>query len=162
MTKSKEKIVWHFILLMVLFSCSSCERQQPNVRQTLENDYLRNSNETDVKVVRFAHIGKIESKGKSYYVIDLRTVLKGMPAPRGNNQILLYDNNLTKVASFQYDSMPLWCKGSRVYLFGVDTQEGMFGNVWDFSKGVNEGERRLIELPAYGSYKSEQTLGSRL
>ena len=54
--------------------------------------------------------------------------------------------------------MPLWCSDSRIYLYGAGVYEGMYGNVWEFKDGIEAGKRKLIEIPEYGSYKSEETL----
>lgn len=132
-----------------------------DLRKLLYDDYVK-TNSTDLegkKIVRFAHIGDIEVDGSIYHVVGLRTVLKGMLAPRGNHRILLYGSNLKFLEAVPYSlTTPLWCEDSRVYLWGAAYLEGMSGNVWEFKDGIEEGERKLIEIPEYGSYKSEETL----
>lgn len=132
-----------------------------DVHKVLYDNYVKENHDElqDVKITRFAHIGEITVNHQEYHVVDLRTVINGMLSPRGNNYILIYDNKSKLIGKVYYSlAMPLWCEGSRVYLWDTETREGMYGNVWEFKDGIEEGKRKLIEIPTYGSYKSEDTL----
>lgn len=154
------------LLILIAFACVSCDESHDsygeprNLRKILYDNYVK-TNSADlegVKITKFAHIGEIEVDGSIYHVIDMGAVLKGMLAPRGSNRVLLYDSDLNCIEEFYISAMPLWCEGSKVYLWGAQPKEGMFGNVWEFKDGIEEGKRKLIEIPEYGSYKSEETL----
>ena len=149
------------VMATVLASCHMNSECSTNVRSNLYRVYKEANSEElqDVKITSFAYIGEITVNHQEYYVVDLRTVIKGMLSPRGNNYILIYDNKSKLIGKVYYSlAIPLWCEGSRVYLWGAETREGMYGNVWDLKDGIKAGERKLIEIPTYESYKSEDTL----
>ncbi len=103
---------------------------------------------------QFALIGELEAPEGTFYVAHQKLVLTGMLAPRGQGHLLLFDSKRKLVASFWLISAyPLWCEGSRVYLWGnglawnipvdpritelwPESAEG--GNVIDFSRGLHQ------------------------
>ena len=151
-----------FILIAFCMSACHVERQgRVDLRSALYENYRQTEQgrAQGVKVTKFAHIGEIKADGRTYYVADLRTVIEGMMSPRGNNYIALFDADGRLAEMIRYTlAFPLWCQGSRVYLWGAEGQEGAFGNAWDFEDGIEQGKRRLIEIPVYGSWRSEETL----
>lgn len=151
-----------FILIALGFSSCHVERQgRVDLRSVLYENYRQTEpgRTQGVTVTKFAHIGEIEADDRMYYVVDLRTVIEGMMSPRGNNYIALFDADGRLAETIRYTlAFPLWCQGSRVYLWGAEGQEGAFGNAWDFEDGIENGKRKLIEIPAYGSWRSEETL----
>ena len=155
------RIVYLVFTMLALTSCNVKREEPVDVRRILYDTYQTTEmvNVDGVKITKFAHIGEITVNHQEYYVIDLRTVIKGMLSPRGNNFILIYDNKSKLIGKIHYISaMPLWCEGSRIYLWGAEIREGMEGNVWEFKDGIEEGKRTLIEIPVYGSHRSEETL----
>ena len=102
-----------------------------------------------------AVIGEISIGQNSYTVCHQKLVIKGMPSPRGQSNLLLIDSKGKLAAEYSIISgVPLWCEGARIYCFGtemllqgiaVDPKiDEMYpnsangGNVIDFAKGVKE------------------------
>jgi hypothetical protein len=96
--------------------------------------------------VRFAHIGDVQTTGGTYHVVEQKLILTDMVAPRGlPTRLLLFSDNARLVVAYEADfatsALPLWCKGSRVYLFG-------FGS-FHFADSVNHPippDARLAQL----------------
>lgn len=149
------------VMATVLTSCHVNKECSINVRSHLYDIYTKANSEEmkDIKITKFAYIGDITVNNQEYYVIDLRTVIKGMLSPRGINYILIYNDKMKLIEKVYYSlEMPLWCEGSKIYLWGPVTQEGMCGNAWEFKDGFKEGKRKLIESPSYGSYVPDEEL----
>ncbi len=157
------------LLFIVTLSCMSCNKNHGSyenyrdVRKEMYDNYIKNNHDDieNLKITKFAHIGNVTVDGNIYYVIDVSTVIKGMLAPRGICYILLFDTNCNLVEALHpYDTPPLWCEGSRVFLWGETSQNGMCGNAWEFKDGFRENERKLIECPSYGSFEPDEELNS--
>ena len=114
-------------------------------------------NGKDVKLTHFGYIGSVSTaKGDTIYVADQRGVITGMLAPRGLNFIACFDAKYRFLGKVRYVSArPLWCEGSRVFLFGEEHTSLGSGNVIDLAQGW--WNREIKSVNAYGSYrKSEQ------
>jgi hypothetical protein len=103
---------------------------------------------------QFALIGELEAPEGTFYVAVQKLVGTGMLAPRGQAKLLLFDSKRQLVSSYGLiNAYPLWCEGSRVYLWGdglawnipvspritelwPESAEG--GNVIDFSLGLDQ------------------------
>lgn len=76
-------------------------------------------NKIGSQLTHFSHVCELKGERQKIYVVDQRSVLTGMLAPRGNNQISFFDEKQKFIASIKYiGSRPLWCEGERLYLFG--------------------------------------------
>lgn len=119
-----------------------------------------------VQQTQFAYIGDVDTDLGTYHVATQRLILTGMLAPRGlPRRLLLFDRHAQLVATYEYESAePLWCDGSRVYLFGFGRFRGVnvdprllsladpefsTGNVIDFARGPNAAV--LTREKRYGS-----------
>lgn len=119
----------------------------------------------EVKLIRFAYIGRVESPEGPVYVCEQRAVICGMQAPRGLGAVQYFDrehNWLGKDSNPHVAfSPPLWTTGAHVFLFGgwpcepKDSDEVILGNAIDFSRGFKE--RRVVQIPAYGSSSGDSS-----
>lgn len=106
-----------------------------------------------VVLTHFSHVGQlVSSSGDLVYVADRRAVIAGMLAPRGQNYITFFDDQFRYLGKIRYvSSRPLWCDGSRLYLFddldGFSTS--LSGNVIDIADGYEH--LTAYHLRAYGS-----------
>jgi hypothetical protein len=89
-----------------------------------------------VQQTHFAHFGEVQTAKGTFHVAVQRRILTGMLAPRGLPQrLLLFDKHARLAAAYEADFSnrldvgPLWCAGSRVYLFG-------FGS-FHFAESIN-------------------------
>ena len=101
-------------------------------------------------LTQFAHLGHVATKSGILQVVSVRSVLTGMPAPRGQMWIALFTESGEFVGRQDCDRTPLWCEGSRVFLYGVDSHGEPYGNAWDFGEGFES--RKLILVKRLGSY----------
>ena len=106
-----------------------------------------------VQQTQLAHIGHIDTRDGRFEVCVQLLVLKGMLAPRGLRNLLLFSSSgeLSKTYSAM-NCTPLWCEGGRIYLSGSGWVPGIpidpaiagrfasdempSGNVIDFSDGL--------------------------
>lgn len=108
-----------------------------------------------VQQTQFAYIGDITTEQGTYHIATQRRILTGMLAPRGlPPRLLLFDTKGQLAAAYRCGvdgAEPLWCQGSRVYLFGYGSFPGAetdsrllglsgdgsppTGNVLDFARG---------------------------
>lgn len=120
----------------------------------------------ECQLTRFAYIGAVDTPDGPVHVVERLAVLTGMLAPRGQPHLDFYDKDYRLLASFWWPwGGPLWCEGSKVYLFG-GACEGPFpvdpairrlyekdkcpgGNVIDMSEGFRKAVLRLEKR--YGS-----------
>jgi hypothetical protein len=103
-------------------------------------------------LTHFSHIGQlVSSSGELVYVADRRAVIAGMLAPRGQNYITFFDREFRYLGKIGYGaSCPLWCDGSRLYLFGdLDGGGRLSGNVIDIAGGY--ANLAAYHVRAYGS-----------
>jgi hypothetical protein len=138
--------------------CASTPTPQPlDIRasllasaQTSDPDFPDGRN---MVLTHFSHVGQlVSSKGKRIYVADRRAVIAGMLAPRGQNYVTFFDDQFGYLGKIRYiASRPLWCDGSRLYLFGTldDTATNLSGNVIDVVDGFDH--LRVYCTRAYGS-----------
>lgn len=103
-------------------------------------------------LTHFGYLGSVVTADGPVHVVDRRGVLTGMLAPRGQNAIVFFDRHLRYVGRVGYaDSRPLWCEGSKVFLFG--NLDGFnrpgFGNVIDLTAGFDS--LRVYAESRYGS-----------
>lgn len=159
----------NILLIFVMIACVSCNNHSGlhegccDTRKAMYNSYvnIKQKDLEGIKITKFAHIGNVVVNSRNYYVVDMNAVIEGMLAPRGISNILIFDTNYNLVETIHScKTPPLWCEGSNIYLWGAVTQEGMYGNVWEFKDGIEEGKRKLIEVPAYGSFEPDEELSN--
>ena len=97
-----------------------------------------------VQQTQFAHIGRVVTGEGIFEVAVQRRILTGMLAPRGLAlRLFLFDSSGQVAAScdaaYFASAQPLWCEGSRIYLFG-------FGS-WNISGSFEavEADPRLLK-----------------
>ena len=110
----------------------------------------------DVVLTHFAYVGKLQTRTGVIYVVNLRSVLNNMPAPRGLNYIVFfnqrYHHRYRWLGKLNYAaSMPLWCEQGRLYLFGeLDVPSNLGeGNVIDLTAGYKR--MKIYRQKKYGS-----------
>jgi hypothetical protein len=109
--------------------------------------------EDGVPQTQFAHIGHIDTLHGRFEVCVQSIVIKGMFAPRGLRNLLLFSSSGDVAMTYSaMNCTPLWCEGGRIYLSGfgwvpgipIDpaiagrfaSDEMQSGNVIDFSQGL--------------------------
>ena len=106
----------------------------------------------NVLLTHFSYVGRLDTQKGRIYVANRRAVLANMPAPRGVNDILFFDRHCRFLGKVNYCmSMPLWCEGARLYLYGdLDgiSRPGE-GNVIDLAHGF--ANLRVSHETRYGS-----------
>ena len=138
-----------------MFLCTSCTTL-PDVRaQMLKESRLHDPDFPDglrAKLTHFAYIGDVTSNGEKLRVVAARSIITGMLAPRGQAWLGFYDERARFVGEVPIDfrSPPLWCDGSRVYFFGLQTDGEHRGNALDLREGFEH--RRYVLVPAEGSW----------
>lgn len=151
MKMSKLALLAVFIGIFVVLAAG----QGPDLRDRLLKSARKAKDFPDGKslqLTHFAYVGKAKGKKGVVYVVDMRSVVTGMPSPRGVNAILFFDSAYRYLGRENYvSSSPLWCEGGKLYLFGDldgSTEKG-FGNVIDLSEGF--AKRRVYLEDRYGS-----------
>lgn len=109
-----------FLLLCILAGCSS----PADVRSRLESVVQPDDG---LQQTQFAYIGTVATPDGPLYVATQRLVITGMPAPRGQAWLHLFDKNYSLVNSYSLSNLtqPLWCEGTKIYLFGFGYHEGI-------------------------------------
>jgi hypothetical protein len=108
--------------------------------------------EKRVKLMHFSYVGSLKTKDGAVLVVDRRSVLNGMLAPRGLNFITFFDDQLKYLGKFQYiKSRPLYCDGGKLFLFGAldGRHPGGDGNVIDVTDGYES--LKICREYSYGS-----------
>lgn len=104
-------------------------------------------------LTHFSHVGQlVTSNGDVIYVAERRAVLTGMIAPRGQHYITFFDARFEFLGKMRFvNSQPLWCDGSRLFLFGdLDgVSNGIDGNVIDVAEGFDHV--KVYHEHVYGS-----------
>ena len=144
------------LFLIILPFFGDCSRIHTDIRSLMLNSYRQGVADfpdgENVQLTHFSHIGELTTNsGDLIYVADSRSVLTGMPSPRGMNHILFFDQQYHFLGKIRYvDSRPLWCEGSKLHLFGdLDYDSDRTGNVVDFADGFEQ--MRIYHRSVYGS-----------
>ena len=113
----------------------------------------------DLVLTHFAEVGQLmTSGGDVIYVVEQHSVTAGALAPHGQQYIIFFDKHLRFLGEVGYrESYPLWCEGSRLYLFGDLQTSGFFtkfekyppGNVIDVADGFEN--IKVYHTKVYGS-----------
>ena len=113
---------WLLVFVAVFSGCATAH--PPDVREALL-DAARHSEPgfpdgRQILLTHFSYVGHlVTSQGEVIYVVDQRGVIANMQAPRGQNFIVLFGQQFRYLGKIGYvQSRPLWCDGSRLYLFG--------------------------------------------
>lgn len=135
---------------------SICAEPPVNVRSALlaaaKRDNPEFPNGKGILLTHFSHVGELTTaRGELIYVADRRAVIGGMLAPRGLNYICFFDAQFRYLGKVKYvSSRPLWCEGSKVFLFGdLDNSSDPEGNVMDLTEGFSA--LRIYHASVYGS-----------
>ena len=105
-------------------------------------------------LTHFSHIGDATIDGVRLRVAYGRTVIPGMPAPRGQAWLLFYRSDCSFLHKYPIDasSPPLYVNGPYAYFFGEQTNGASRGNVLDLGDGVATGVYRPSkDNPQYAS-----------
>lgn len=113
------------VLAALLIGCASRPSSTPRDIRAALLEAARNGDPyfpdgENVILTHFSQVGELwTDRGGRIFVADQRAVLAGMLAPRGQNRISFFDERLVYLGSIGYvHSRPLWCDGSKLYLFG--------------------------------------------
>ncbi len=149
-------IIYRLVLMFIVFVCVvGCKDAPLDIRERLlASEPIASSAETRIQRTKFAYLGKVDTAdAKIIYVCEVRTIVTGMPSPRGQGSIHFFDSSFRFIGSEDCTlTPPLWCQGSRIFLYGAATDGESKWNVIDLSEGFAERKRMLI--PTYGSYTS--------
>jgi hypothetical protein len=150
------------LFLIFVTALSGCSTPHPrDIRSVLLNSASNHEpgfpDGRQMLLTHFSYVGHlVTSQGGILYVADQRGVLAGMRAPRGQNFIVFFDRQFRYLGKIGYiQSRPLWCDGSRLYLFGdcdgfpEPGQVSPAGNVIDLSEGYQG--LRSYHAKVYGS-----------
>jgi len=143
------------IFLVPAILCISCAAAPDTRTQMLRASRQSDPNFPDGthrKLTQFAYIGDVAAKGVTLHVVAARSVITGMLAPRGQAWLSFYDvrGGFVGEHAINPGSPPLWCDGSRVYFFGLQTNGEQQGNALDLRDGF--ANRRYVLAPAEGSW----------
>ena len=108
--------------------------------------------EKNVKLVHFSDVGSLKTNDGPILVVDRRSVLTGMLAPRGLNFIIFFDDQMNYLGKLRYTkSRPLYCQNGKLYLYGEldGVPPAGDGNVIDVTLGY--GALKIYREYAYGS-----------
>jgi hypothetical protein len=153
-------------LVFLLLGCNAAN----DIRSELEKRVVPGEG---LQQTQFAYIGIVESPDGPLYVATQRLVLTGMPAPRGQAWLHVFDADRALVRSYSLANLPdpLWCEGTKIYCAGFgycaeippddkliaifgwpgsETERGYpTGNVIDFANGATSPVMRREKR--YGS-----------
>ena len=89
-------------------------------------------------LTQFAYIGTVNTTNGVMKVVSCRSVLTGMPAPRGKAWLAFFNDDEIFVRRITVDPLvsPLCCDGSRVYFFGSQSDGKTVGNALELMNGV--------------------------
>jgi hypothetical protein len=149
------------LLMTVVFLATGCLSRVSKPALDVRAALLASAGKSDpdfpegreMVLTHFSHVGQlVTSSGEIIYVGDRRAVIAGMLAPRGQNCITFFDSQFRYLGKIGYvASRPLWCDGSRLYLFGEldGFATGLSGNVIDVADGYQH--LRAYHANVYGS-----------
>ena len=143
-----------------LFGCTPIPKNLDIRAQLLASARSNDPNFPDgreVMLTHFSYLGQlVTSRGEIIHVADQRAVIAEMAAPRGHNSINFFDGKFHFLGKIGYaSSRPLWCDGSKLYLFGdLDgfPEPGLNysrGNVIDVAAGFKNF--KVYHAKVYGS-----------
>jgi hypothetical protein len=144
------------LLISSINSLGQTRKQSVDIREVLIESAKRGDKEfpdgKDVLLVHFSYLGKLHTKDGVIFVADMRSALNHMPAPRGINSIMFFNRRYQFLGKQDFAaSMPLWCEGGKLFLFGdLDgfSEIGQ-GNVIDLTKGYKN--MRIYHQKRYAS-----------
>ena len=151
----KRAVLRMILLVVCALHCPSCAAT-PNIRdRMLQASKQCDSNFPDGaqrKLTKFAYIGDVTSQGGTLRVVEARSIITGMLAPRGQMWLAFYDHRGHFIGDHIIDaeSPALWCEGSRVYFYGLQTDGVQQGNALDLEGGFFH--RRYMLVPEEGSW----------
>ncbi len=149
------------LLILILLICPTyclgqTTKEPVDLREMLASSAKKADKEfpdgKDVLLTHFSYLGKLLTKEGVIYVVDMRSVLNSMSAPRGVNYIMFFDSKYKFLGKQNYaSSMPLWCEEGKLFLFGdLDGfSDRGDGNVIDLSDGYEN--LRIYHEKRYGS-----------
>jgi hypothetical protein len=142
----------------VLTGCTSTSNEPLDVRAALlasaKKDEADFPDGHKLLLTHFSHVGQlITSRGEIIFVADQRAVIADQMAPHGLNFIAFFDSHFRFLGKINYvKSRPLWCDGSKLYLFGdLDSRIPQYppGNVIDLARGYKN--LKVYHAKVYGS-----------
>ena len=127
------------MLSAVLLSGAAPEQ---DVRDRLENVARAQDPEfpdgEKVKLTHFSYVCRLMTADGPVYVSNRRAIIAGMLAPRGQNALTFVDGHFRLLATIPYaSSLPLWCDGGKLYLWGAWDGHQFEYDPCDESRGCN-------------------------
>jgi hypothetical protein len=140
--------------MVLLLGCAGCDSTPANTREqllkTARHQDSNFPNGKSVKLTRFAPIGEVTIQGHKVHLVYASSVIPDMPAPRGNSWLYFIEGTDRLLSRQPIDGQPLWCDGSRVYFFGVQSNGETSGNALDLSAGIDKP--KYVSSPVAGSW----------
>ncbi len=136
---------------------SSC-KQMIDIRAKLLENSKNIKGISGGKVTTFAYIGFVETVEGKIYVVNRRTVIPGMQAPRGNGEIMFYNSKFNFLGCYSHHHwpQPLWCENGYLFFFGRSSEAPQMssgttnnGNAIDLRNGW--ANRKVVDIYEYGS-----------
>ena len=141
--KPKVILCLELILSGILCGCVARSNAPLDVRVALLESAKINEPDfpdgQDLVLTHFAEVGKLAtSHGEVIYVVEQRSVTANALAPHGQAFIVFFDQQFQFLGKIGFGrSRPLWCEGSKLYLWGDLDRE--FYNT--------DLDRKLQEIP---------------
>ena len=141
-------ILLGLLATLALAGCQSANRDGLDSRRLM----LAASKEGDqdfpeagaAELIRYAHLGEVETATGLLYVVEVRWRLTDMPAPRGYTKLSFFTSDFKYIGSQRCGrTHPMICRGPCVLMWGSEFVGDQVGNAWDLSKGFDS--RRLIQ-----------------
>lgn len=151
-------ILW-LVASLIAAGCAGDVRQELLDSAKKNDPHFPDGNK--IKLTHFAYLGTVSTKKGIVFVVLRRAVLTGMAAPRGLQEINLFDSRRRYARSLPMsDGTALWCEGSKIFLFGSCTvinaeypdPDDSTGNVIDLYEGYDRPIIKREEM--YGSWTS--------
>lgn len=160
MRTKKFKLLFCLALILgfVLTGCVSTSKEPLDIRAALLASAKLNEVDFpdghELFLTHFSHVGQlVTSHGGTIYVADQRAVTADQMSPHGFNFIVFFDSHFQFLGKINYvNSRPLWCDGSKLYLFGnLDSRVPQYppGNVIDLARGYEN--LKVYHAKVYGS-----------
>lgn len=149
--------------IALLASLAGCIKPQIDIRDQMLAEATRHDlNFPDGKttvLTQFSYLGSVDSDIGLLKVVSCRSIITGMPAPRGIAWLSFFsaDGSFKGRVPIAADSPPLFCEGTRVFFFGPQSNDGFSGNTLDLKSGINTARFSFVSREGSWVPDSETT-----
>lgn len=127
--------------VLILLTISAFAQQQPSRQQLYQALTKAKALGPDRMLVHFSHTCDLRIANRLHPVVEIRELVKGASTPRGVNRIIILSPSLAILQAFDYtNERPLFCSGSKLYLYSDITIDGVQGegNVIDVAPQLKD------------------------